>query len=335
MSSLFTRSSGPIIQPSSTPPWTSGAVFNPGAWYDDGLIHLLFRALPTGYKDPNHVADDPSRTVSSFTNYVSSIGYACSTDAINFDLRAVPFINPDSEFDRYGAEDARISKIDDTFLITYTGLSHPLQGPVSGIRIALASTTDFQTIRKHGIVGPDCTDKDAVIFPRLISGQIVMLHRISPDIQLIRFEDLEELFNPPEEKWKNHIRTLDDHIIMRPEKDWEAKKIGAGPTPVETPEGWLLIYHGVDEHHVYRAGLVLLDLDNPSRVIARSSKPVLSPEREYERIGDVNNVVFPEGAVVIDGTLHVYYGAADRVIGHASASLSDVLLYLKKEAITA
>ncbi len=143
------------------------------------------------------------------------------------------------------------------------------------------------------------------------------------------------MFDPPEEKWESHLRTLDDHIIMRPEYEWEAKKIGAGPTPVETSEGWLLIYHDVDKHHVYRAGLVLLDLDDPSRVIVRSSQPVLSPVREYERIGDVNNVVFPEGAVVIDGTLHVYYGAADRVVGHASASLSDVLLYLKEEAIKA
>jgi len=334
MTSLFTRSSGPILQPSSTPNWTSGAVFNPGAWYDDGLVHLLFRALPTGYKDPNHVADDAGDTVSSFTNYVTSIGYACSKDAINFDLRPEPFIKPDSKFDRYGAEDARISKIEDTFLITYTGLSHPLEGSENGIRIALASTTDFKTVRKHGIVGPDCTDKDAVIFPRLINGQIVMLHRISPDIQLIRFRDTDELFNPPAEKWNTHIRRLDDHTIMRPEYEWDAVKIGAGPTPVETPEGWLLIYHGVDEHHVYRAGLALLDLHDPSRVIARSSQPVLSPEREYERVGDVNNVVFPEGTVVIDGTLHVYYGAADRVIGHASASLSDVLLFLKKEAIT-
>ncbi len=216
----------------------------------DGLIHLFFRALPTGYEDPNHVAHDASRLVSSFTNYVTCIGYACSTDATNFELQTEPFIRPDSEFDQFGAEDARISKIEDTFLITYSGLSHPLEGTVDGIRIALASTTDFKTVRKHGIVGPDCTNKDAVIFPRLMHGRIVMLHRISPDIQLIRFEDLDELFNPPDEKWDSHIRTLDDHIIMRPEYEWEAAKIGAGPTPVETSEGWLLIYHGVGEHGV-------------------------------------------------------------------------------------
>lgn len=322
------------MRPAETPAWTSGAIFNPGAWYHDGLVHLLFRAIPSGYKRSNESLETKQHGVSSFKNYVTSIGYASSTDAIHFDSRPEPFIAPDSQIDRYGVEDARISKIDDTFLITYTGLSQPLEGPLNGIRIALASTTDFQSIRKHGVIGPDCSDKDAVIFPRRIDGKIVLLHRIAPDIQLIRFDDLEELYNPPAEKWRKHLETLDDHVIMRPEYEWESFKIGAGPTPIETPEGWLLIYHGVDETHVYRAGLVLLDLDDPSRVVARTSEPVLSPEREYERIGDVNDVVFPGGAVVIDGILHVYYGAADTVIGHASAPLSDVLLYLNRAMIS-
>lgn len=335
MSQLFTRSAGPILQPDSTPPWTSGAVFNPGAWYHDGTVHLLFRAIPTGYKISNHGRDADVNGVSSFKNYVTTIGYAYSRDAVNFTVSPNPFIAPDSEFDRFGVEDARISKIDDTFLITYTGLSQPLEGPVNGIRIALASTTDFQSVRKHGIVGPNCSDKDAVIFPRRIKGRIAMLHRITPDIQLIYFRDLDELFDPLEEKWASHMHTLEDHVIMRPQFRWEARKIGAGPTPIETSEGWLLIYHGVDEHHVYRMGLALLDLDDPSKVIARSSRPVLSPERQYERIGDVNNVVFPEGAVVIDDVLHMYYGAADKVIGYASASMSDVLLYLKRDMIAA
>lgn len=334
MSSLFTRTANPILQPGAYPPWTSGAVFNPGAWYYEGLVHLLFRAIPSGYKISSDARDPGQHGVSSFRNYVTSVGYACSTDAIRFDSRPEPFIKPDSDFDRFGVEDARISKIDDTFLITYTGLSQPLEGPLNGIRIVLASTTDFQSVQKHGVIGPDCSDKDAVIFPRRINGQIVMLHRIAPDIQLIRFDDLEELYNPPKEKWRKHMETLDDHVMMRPENEWEARKIGAGPTPIETSEGWLLIYHGVDVQHVYRAGLVLLDLDDPSRVIARSSQPVFSPETDFELLGDVNNVVFPQGAVVIDDVLHVYYGAADKVIGHATARLSDVLLYLKREAIS-
>jgi predicted GH43/DUF377 family glycosyl hydrolase len=120
---------------------------------------------------------------------------------------------------------------------------------------------------------------------------------------------------------------------MRPEAEWESKKIGAGPTPIETDDGWLLIYHGVDDNHVYRAGLALLDLDDPSKVIARTPHPVLEPESDFERFGDVNNVVFPEGAVVLGDTLHVYYGAADRVIGHAAAPMSAVLALLRKNRI--
>jgi predicted GH43/DUF377 family glycosyl hydrolase len=152
-----------------------------------------------------------------------------------------------------------------------------------------------------------------------------MLHRLLPDIQLIAFGDREELENPPESLWQDHIDTLDQHVVMRSEYWWEEEKVGAGPTPIETPEGWLLIYHGVDNEHRYRVGLALLDLDNPKRVIARTSEPVMEPETEYELYGDVNNVVFAEGAVVIDGVLYLYYGGADKVVGLATAPMSDVL----------
>jgi predicted GH43/DUF377 family glycosyl hydrolase len=173
------------------------------------------------------------------------------------------------------------------------------------------------------------TDKDAVIFPKRIRGRIAMLHRIVPSIQLIYFDDIDQLCRPPAALWEQHLRTLEDHVILRPEFPWEAKKIGAGPTPIETPEGWLLLYHGVDSHYVYRMGMALLDLDDPRRVIARTPEPVLAPELPFEREGDVPNVVFPEGAVLIDGMLYVYYGAADRAVGLARAPLADVLAYLR------
>ena len=156
-----------------------------------------------------------------------------------------------------------------------------------------------------------------------------MLHRIFPNIQIAWFDGIEELCRPPDDYWSNYLPSLEDHVVMRREFDWEEKKIGAGPTPIETDEGWLLIYHGVDRNHVYRAGLALLDLDDPTRVIARSSQPIFEPETDYELIGDVNNVVFPEGAVVIDDVLHMYYGAADKVIGLATANVSDVLMAVR------
>ena len=323
---MFERHEHPVLAPRADVEWASGAVFNPGAWCESGVIHLLFRAIPLGYRHVmvQEAGDRVPRT--GYDNYVSSLGYASSRDGVTFDWRTEPFLAPSEEFDRFGAEDARISKIDDVFLITYTALSQPASTPGgTGIRIGLATTTDFRDVIRHGIVGPPECDKDAVIFPRRISGRIAMLHRIFPDIQLAWFDDLDQLCNPPEGFWSDHLGSLHRHIVMGPEARWEEKKVGAGPTPIETDEGWLLIYHGVDTDHVYRVGLALLDLDDPSRVIARTKRPVMEPETPYELLGDVNNVVFPEGSAVIDGVLHLYYGAADKVIGLAKAPLDDVL----------
>lgn len=328
---LFTRTPHPVLAPQEESSWASGAVFNPAAWHDDGHVHLLFRAVPGGYRRIELTERAAGEPTSGYDNYVSYIGYARSRDGLHFECAETPFIAPDAPFDRYGAEDPRITKLDGRYLITYTALSRPAFGAEDGVRIGLASTKDWRSVEKHGVVGPPVRDKDAVIFPRPVGGRIAMLHRIVPDIQLALFDDVEQLCCPPAGFWDAHLRTLNEHVIMRPEAEWERRKIGAGPTPVETEEGWLLIYHGVDEHYVYRAGLALLDLDDPRRVIARTRRPVLEPELPFEREGDVDNVVFPEGAVVVDGTLHVYYGAADRVVGHAAAALSDVLALLHEE----
>jgi len=330
--SLFQRSAGPILVPDISIPWASGAVFNPGIWFENGITHMLFRAIPTGYSRFDLVDPTSKVQLTGFDNYVSSIGYASSRDGVHFDWRLDPFITPGSGQDRYGVEDPRISKIDDTFLITYTALDSPAYEVPTKILIALATTEDFSTVKKLGNIGPPVPSKDTVIFPRRIGGRIAMLHRIVPNIQLIYFDDLEQLYNPPERVWKEHLSALEDCVVMRPQQDWESKKIGAGPTPIETDEGWLIIYHAVDDQHVYRVGLALLDLDDPKKVIARSVGPVMSPETNYERVGDVNNVVFPQGATLVGDTLHIYYGAADLVIGHASAPLSSVLDHLSGQS---
>jgi len=328
---LFTRTPEPVLKPRADLPWASSAVFNPGVWDDDGTIHLLFRAIPEGYKKIPLDDPDPTGPKTGFDDYVSYIGYASSQDGIHFTWKEEPFIAPDSPSDQFGAEDARISKIGDTFLITYTALAEPAFGGTDGVRIGLASTKDFQTIVKHGAVGPPVRDKDAVIFPRLVNGKIGMLHRVVPNIQLVWFDDLEQLFDPPAALWESHLANLEQSQVMGTGEGWEAKKVGAGPTPIETDEGWLLIYHGVDFNHVYRTGLALLDLDDPSKVIARLSYAVFEPKTDWELFGDVNNVVFPEGAIVRDGVVHMYYGAADLVIGHATAKLEDLVDALLKD----
>jgi beta-1,2-mannobiose phosphorylase / 1,2-beta-oligomannan phosphorylase len=324
------KSAFPVLSPREDLPWASGAVFNPGAWAGDGKVHMLFRSIPKGYKSITLDDSPPGEPDTGFDdNYISRIGYAVSEDGVHFTWRDTPFIDPGEPFNAFGAEDPRISKIDDLYLVTYTALHRPAYDPVDGVRIALAVTRDFKTIESNTIAGPpDHRDKDAVIFPERINGKIVMLHRIVPDIQIISFDSLDQLINPPAGMWEGHMANLGDHILMRPEFDWEEKKVGAGPTPVKTDKGWLLIYHGVDRNHVYRMGVALLDLRDPRRIIARANVPVLEPELDFELHGDVPNVVFPEGAVVIDGMLHVYYGAADRVIGHARIPLVELLEWL-------
>jgi len=127
------------------------------------------------------------------------------------------------------------------------------------------------------------------------------------------------------------LNWADSQVIVRPANYWEFRKIGCCGSPIETDEGWLLIYHGVDFNHVYRTGLALLDLDDPSKVIARLPYAVFEPKTDWELFGDVNNVVFPEGAIVRDGVVHMYYGAADLVIGHATAKLEDLVDALLKD----
>lgn len=330
--SLFRRTPDPILGPIADLPWAGGAVFNPGAWRtDDGTVHLVFRAIPGGYRKTARTGQSRYEGPHNFSDYVSYLGYAASRDGVAFDVRAQPFIAPDTPDDRFGAEDARVAGLDGTHYITYTALRAPAFGDEEGVSFGLASTRDFRTVTRHGRIGPLVRDKDAVIFPGRIRGKIALLHRIIPDIQIAYFDDEAHLQNPGDRYWDDHLARLDEFVVMRPEAEWEGKKIGAGPTPVETDEGWLLLYHGADWQHVYRSGLALLDRDDPTRVIARTRAPVFAPETPWELEGDVPNVVFPEGAVVDNGTLHVYYGAADRCIGHASAPLADVLDHLREE----
>ncbi len=329
---LFARRPAPLLAPSPDVPWASGAVFNPGAALcDDGALRLLARGVPAGYT--RVAVDSPDRTEADFLydNYVSRLGLATRQPDGSFRLAAEPLLTPGSDVDRYGVEDARVTRLGDRYYITYTVLAEPAHRANAGVGIGLASTTDWESVEVHGRIGPAVRDKDAALFPARVGGRIAMFHRIVPDMQVVFFEDEEQLVRPGAAFWEAHLADLDDHVVMRPRERWEEKKIGAGPPPIETPEGWLVVYHGADADHVYRAGLALLDRDDPRQVIARTRRPVLEPTYDYEIEGDVPNVVFPQGAVVEDGLLRLYYGAADTAIGEATAPLADVLALLHEE----
>ena len=316
----------PILKPDDFKKWDVGAVFNCGVTITENAeIVMLFRAVPSGYKK------DPSGN--GYLNYISSIGSAVSRDGYSFSIDEKAVIAPQEEWDRYGCEDPRITRFTDngkaTYLITYTALSDPAFSG-TGDRVALATTDDFGTYTRHGVIIPGLNDKDAVFFPERINGKIALLHRIPPDIQIVYFDELDVIAKADENSWSRYSESIKDHTILQRKYAWESEKIGAGPPPVKTEEGWLLLYHGVDEDHVYRTGVVLLDLEDPSRVIARSSLPILEPEEDYEKIGDVSNVVFPEGAIVLDETLFVYYGGGDKVCALATARVDDILDFLQE-----
>lgn len=343
MSSLFRRRDAPVLVPSPDVPWAAGAVFNPGAALVPGVpgqpdsLHLLVRGVPAGHRRVELDHSDPYEPGFGFDRYVSTLGLATRQPDGDFVLAREPLLAPVDDTDHWGCEDARVTRLGDRWWITYTALAEPAAHATWGVGIALASTTDWQTVTRHGRIGPGVRDKDAALFPRPIGGRIALFHRIAPDVQIAFFDDEKHLMDPGEEYWDRHLAELDQHVVLRPERPWEFKKVGMGPPPIETPEGWLVVYHAADAAHVYRAGLALLDLDDPRRVIARTRRPVLEPEQEWEREGDVPNVVFPQGAVVEPGAegaphLHLYYGAADTSVGHASAPLADVLDLLREEA---
>ncbi|MDZ7303978.1 MAG: glycosidase [candidate division KSB1 bacterium] len=300
--------SKPILGPLKEHAWESQAVFNPAAIRDGEYIHMVYRAVEGD-------------------NY-STLGYA-KLDRTGKILERwpEPILRREAPYEKRGVEDPRMTRHEGRYYLVYVAYDSV------NVRVCLASTTNFKKIERHGIIIPEVWDKDAMFFPEPVKGKLVLMHRIEPDIQLAFFNDIEHLLRPEKNYWQKHIAELDKYTAMRPQYWWEAKKIGGGAPPIPTTEGWLVIYHGVDERLVYRAGAALLDFDNPLRVIARFPEPILAPERQFEKIGDVPNVVFPTGTALFDDELLVFYGGADKTIGMATASLAEILHELLRHKI--
>jgi len=306
-SDLFRRHAGnPILAPSRWP-YPINAVMNAAATTVNGDTVLLCRV-------------EDRRGFSHLT-------VARSTDGIsNWVVDDEPLMasEPGRREELWGLEDPRITRVDelDAWVIAYT-----TYGP-GGPAIALATTQDFRTVTRLGKArGPE--DKNGALLSRRIDGRYVLFHRpmmvvgARSDVWLSRTADLHS-WSPPEPVF-----------AAREGNWWDSARIGMGPPPMETPEGWLVLYHGVRQTvagALYRVGLVLLDLEQPNRVVRRSSEWVMSPSESYELSGDVPGVVFPCGIVhdADSDELRVYYGAADTCVGLVTASLSDVLTYLRE-----
>lgn len=282
---------------------------NPGGILKDDTFHIFYRAFS---------ADN-----------VSSLGYAAIDRRMTIAERPDhPMIAPEHEWEEFGCEDPRITRIGSTYYLTYT--AHSRRGP----RVALACGEDIKHLNKIGVIGPDTDDKDAVLFPEIFDGKVAMIHRIEPSMQIafIEHSQLERMSDQAirSQYWADYFTDREAHVMMKSEMWWEEKKLGAGPPPVKTPDGWLIIYHGVDDSLVYRAGAILTDLDDPRRIVAKTSMPILEPKEPYEMTGFVRRVVFPEAAMVVDGTLYVFYGGGDSVSCVATVVLDELLDYLRR-----
>lgn len=309
--SLARFDGNPILEPIKDHFWESQYVLNAGAIRLNGKIYLAYRAF----------GDDK----------ISRIGLAISEDGLHFSQRLIrPIIEFNGIYDQKGCEDPRLTLIGDRVYITYI-VFDGLIAQIAVASIGIESFLDFRwdAWKYHGLVFPGFTDKDAVLFPEQFNGKYAMLHRVDPHIWITFSSHL----NVPWSRKEHMILAGSTSGMM-----WDGYKIGAGAQPIKTEYGWLLITHGVDHDHVYRLGIMLVDLADPSKLIYRSPNPILEPEIDWEVGSDAtswtSNVVFTCGAVPRyeskdmlskDDEIIVYYGAADSVIGAAFGKIGELI----------
>ncbi len=302
---LFERSAyNPIINPSDIP-YPCDCVCNPGAICVSGETLLLLRVIDQ--LGSSHIT--VARSKNGETDWkIDTEPLLAPTD------RNLPY-------EVYGCEDPRVSFLEDRdeYAITYTGFS-PL-----GAGVCIATTKDFRTVERFGLVlAPN--NKDASIFPRKIKGRYWMLHRPAlGSMEHIWLAESEDLIH-----WGRPWMIIEE----RGGPWWDGEKVGGGPPPIETPDGWLIIFHGVQQTShgpIYRVGIALLDLEDPRKVIRRLPRWVFGPKETYESTGLIPGVVFPTGAVVEGDDIHLYYGAADTRIGLAHGKISTLLAALRQE----
>jgi predicted GH43/DUF377 family glycosyl hydrolase len=305
---LFERHKGNPILSAADWPYPAHSVFNPGAvLLPDGTTLLLCRVEDrTGL---SHLC--AARSLNGVDNWVIDAEPTLLPDPVNF---------PE---ELWGIEDPRITFIPemDKYAIVYTAYSR--EGP----GVALAFTEDFKTFERYGmIMSPD--DKDATLLPHRIGGQWALIHRpvsgLGAHMWISYSSDLRQ--------WGGHKLMMEARLGAW----WDANRIGLSPPPIETPHGWLTLYHGVRHASagpLYRVGLALFDLNSPEICLRRTTAWVMGPEEPYERQGDVGNVVFPCGlTLTADGdTIHLYYGAADTSIAMATCSLRELMAQLERD----
>lgn len=318
----------PVIKPTPENFWESKATFNAAAMYEQGKVHLIYRAI--GDFD------------------TSVLGYAASNDGTHFNDRSPdPIYVPTQSFEMPvtgtpwngasaktivnspyesggggygGCEDPRITKIDDKYYMTYVAYdgANPPRVALTSINVNDFHNKNWDWQPPVLISPPGVVDKNCVIFPEKINGKFAVMHRIYPNILLDYVDDLNFDGNT----------FLKGELRIKPSRTlWDSRKVGAGPPPLKTKYGWLLIYHAVGEKDSgrYKIGAMLLDLKDPTKVIAKTIIPILAPDHRHENEGFKAGVAYPCGAVIKDDTLFVYYGGADTVVCGAYAHIDRFL----------
>ena len=278
----------------------------------DGKFHIY--EFPK--TDPNLDLSDPRAVRYMDKWYLTTLSHlrlVCSDDGIQFyEPEDFPTeIFGSGRLESFGIEDCRVTEIDGVYCLTFTQVSE------NGVGVGLMRTTDWVNFQHDGMIIPP-HNKDCAIFTEKIGGQYYCLHRPSGvDLggNYIWVASSADLIH-----WGNHKCILHTRPGM-----WDCARVGAGAAPIKTEEGWLEIYHGADFNNRYCLGAVLLDLDDPSKVLARSVEPLLEPDAPYEKTGFFGNVVFTNGHLVDGDTITMYYGASDEVICGARFSIQEIL----------
>jgi predicted GH43/DUF377 family glycosyl hydrolase len=304
---LIRYEGNPIISPSLELEWQSAGTFNPAAIYEQEKVHILYRAQSI--------------------NGTSTFGYATSKDGFTIDENLdYPIYMPREDFEKKphptgnsGCEDPRISRIGDRYYVLYTAYNG-----VSSPRVAITSikVDDFLNRRWNWdlpklISLPTADDKDACVVAGKLPNTYLWFHRLGDSIWMEQTNHMD---------FQKDTYLAGSVLIYPRNNKWDNLKLGIAGPPVETKDGWLLIYHGVSvPGNIYKVGAVLLDLQNPTKILARIDDPIFEPEMPYEKTGQIPNVVFPCGHVIIKDILFTYYGGADKVLGVATIPLENLL----------
>lgn len=338
----------PLLSPSDLRPSAEGLIItcllNPGVFKFQNKTWLIIRVaerpeqkegiisfpiltsngqtkiMEISINDPDLKLTDPRVINYKGMDYLTTLSHLrllCSDDGVKFyEPDGYASLVGEGPLETFGIEDCRVTYLEDKYYLTFTSVSD------NGVGVGMRTTKDWKTFKKHGMILPP-HNKDCAIFEEKINGKYYALHRPSSvDIggnYIWLAESLDGLH------WGNHqclMKTRPGH--------WDSARVGAGAAPIKTEKGWLEIYHGANDKHQYCLGALLLDLNQPSKVIARSEKPIMIPSATYELTGFFGNVVFTNGHIVNGDELTIYYGASDEVVCAAKFSIKEILSCLQK-----